>query len=137
MQQSTDLFPSELDAICINTLRFSAVDMVQKANSGHPGLPQTASRQERGWSDASADRTTPGNAVDPRHECHPASGCQRSVTDNPARKWEACMRRGNTAGRVAAQKTPEIGSFFATVWLVWVYRISVQRLVILSYGFSM
>jgi transketolase len=28
-----------LDEQCINTLRFLAVDMVQKANSGHPGLP--------------------------------------------------------------------------------------------------
>jgi transketolase len=29
----------KIDEICINTLRFLAVDMVQKANSGHPGLP--------------------------------------------------------------------------------------------------
>jgi transketolase len=29
----------ELDRQCINTLRFLSVDMVQKANSGHPGLP--------------------------------------------------------------------------------------------------
>ena len=28
-----------LDELCINTLRFLAVDMVQKAKSGHPGLP--------------------------------------------------------------------------------------------------
>ena len=28
-----------LDELCINTLRFLAVDAVQKANSGHPGLP--------------------------------------------------------------------------------------------------
>jgi transketolase len=27
------------DQLCINTLRFLSVDMVQKANSGHPGLP--------------------------------------------------------------------------------------------------
>ncbi|MES2186923.1 MAG: transketolase [Pseudomonadota bacterium] len=27
------------DATCVNTLRFLSVDMVQKANSGHPGLP--------------------------------------------------------------------------------------------------
>ena len=27
------------DLLCINTLRFLAVDMVQHANSGHPGLP--------------------------------------------------------------------------------------------------
>ena len=30
---------NELDQQCINTLRFLSVDMVQKANSGHPGLP--------------------------------------------------------------------------------------------------
>jgi len=29
----------ELDQQCIDTLRFLSVDMVQKANSGHPGLP--------------------------------------------------------------------------------------------------
>ncbi len=30
---------SQLDQQCINTLRFLAVDMVQQADSGHPGLP--------------------------------------------------------------------------------------------------
>lgn len=39
MKLSTTLSPPELDELCINTLRFLAVDMVQKANSGHPGLP--------------------------------------------------------------------------------------------------
>jgi len=29
----------QLDQQCINTIRFLSVDMVQKANSGHPGLP--------------------------------------------------------------------------------------------------
>lgn len=29
----------DLDELCINTLRFLAVDAVQKANSGHPGAP--------------------------------------------------------------------------------------------------
>jgi len=28
-----------LDSLCINTVRFLAVDAVQKANSGHPGMP--------------------------------------------------------------------------------------------------
>ena len=32
----------ELDQLCINAIRFLAVDMVQKANSGHPGLPLDA-----------------------------------------------------------------------------------------------
>jgi len=30
---------TELDNLCINTLRFLAVDAVQKAASGHPGMP--------------------------------------------------------------------------------------------------
>src|ERR1700728_4746384 len=30
---------TKLDQLCINTIRFLSVDAVQKANSGHPGLP--------------------------------------------------------------------------------------------------
>jgi transketolase len=30
---------SEKDALCVRTLRFLCADMVQKANSGHPGMP--------------------------------------------------------------------------------------------------
>jgi transketolase len=30
---------NELDILCINTIRFLSVDAVEKANSGHPGLP--------------------------------------------------------------------------------------------------
>ncbi len=33
---------SELDQLSINTIRFLSVDAVQKANSGHPGLPLDA-----------------------------------------------------------------------------------------------
>jgi transketolase len=33
---------SEIDLSCINTIRFLAVDMVEKADSGHPGLPMGA-----------------------------------------------------------------------------------------------
>jgi len=29
----------DVDARCVDTLRFLSVDMVQKADSGHPGLP--------------------------------------------------------------------------------------------------
>jgi transketolase len=36
---ATTIASPALDELCINTLRFLAVDMVQKANSGHPGLP--------------------------------------------------------------------------------------------------
>src|SRR5512136_2337527 len=33
---------SKLDELCINTIRFLAADAVQKANSGHPGMPMGA-----------------------------------------------------------------------------------------------
>jgi transketolase len=32
----------DLDTLCVNTIRFLSVDAVQKANSGHPGLPLDA-----------------------------------------------------------------------------------------------
>jgi transketolase len=38
MQHDTDATP-ELDQLCINTIRTLAIDAVQKAKSGHPGLP--------------------------------------------------------------------------------------------------
>ncbi len=34
--------PESVDRLCVDTLRFLAVDMVQQANSGHPGLPMGA-----------------------------------------------------------------------------------------------
>lgn len=34
--------PASLDDLCINTIRFLSIDAVQKANSGHPGMPMGA-----------------------------------------------------------------------------------------------
>lgn len=39
MTHSAAVAPPMLDELCVNTLRFLAVDAVQKAKSGHPGLP--------------------------------------------------------------------------------------------------
>ena len=39
MTYSATIAPPDLDELCVNTLRFLAVDAVQKAKSGHPGLP--------------------------------------------------------------------------------------------------
>ena len=36
---ATNLTPAQLDQLAINTIRFLSVDAVQKADSGHPGLP--------------------------------------------------------------------------------------------------
>ncbi|MGA8276896.1 MAG: transketolase [Rhodanobacteraceae bacterium] len=33
---------TDIDELCVNTIRFLSVDAVQKANSGHPGLPLDA-----------------------------------------------------------------------------------------------
>ncbi len=38
----TSAVSSDLDELCINTVRFLSVDAVQKANSGHPGMPMGA-----------------------------------------------------------------------------------------------
>jgi transketolase len=58
---TTTVAPPALDELCINTLRFLAVDMVQKANSGHPGLPMgSASMAYALW-----DRSLKFNPSDP------------------------------------------------------------------------
>ncbi len=40
--QAVKLDPKALDQLCINTIRILSIDTVQKANSGHPGLPMGA-----------------------------------------------------------------------------------------------
>ena len=42
MQQSSTREQTDLDQLCVNTIRFLSIDAVEKANSGHPGLPLDA-----------------------------------------------------------------------------------------------
>ena len=67
---------SKLDELCINTVRFLAVDTVQQANSGHPGTPMGAapmayvlwdqflkhSPDDPGWPDRDRFILSPGHA---------------------------------------------------------------------------
>jgi transketolase len=39
--------PDDLDQLCINTIRMLSIDAVQKADSGHPGMPMGAARLHR------------------------------------------------------------------------------------------
>ena len=39
LQKENSNTTPELDQLCINTIRALTLDAVQKANSGHPGLP--------------------------------------------------------------------------------------------------
>ncbi|NIO72717.1 MAG: transketolase, partial [Anaerolineae bacterium] len=41
-EKRTMTHQNELDQLCINTIRTLAMDAVQKANSGHPGMPMGA-----------------------------------------------------------------------------------------------
>ena len=42
MQQEPASNPRLLDELCINTIRFLSIDAIEKANSGHPGMPMGA-----------------------------------------------------------------------------------------------
>ena len=39
---ATQMTPAQIDDLCINSIRFLAIDAVQKAKSGHPGAPMGA-----------------------------------------------------------------------------------------------
>lgn len=41
-EKNTQLANTDLDQLCVNAIRFLSIDAVQKANSGHPGLPMDA-----------------------------------------------------------------------------------------------
>ncbi len=41
-QRSSTQDQTDVDQLCVNTIRFLSVDAVEKANSGHPGLPLDA-----------------------------------------------------------------------------------------------
>ncbi len=41
-ERSRSFLSKELNDLCVNTIRFLSIDAVQKANSGHPGMPMGA-----------------------------------------------------------------------------------------------
>ena len=40
--------PASVDTLCVNSIRFLAVDAINKSNSGHPGLPMGCAPMEIG-----------------------------------------------------------------------------------------
>ena len=74
----------KLDQLCVNTIRFLAVDMVQKANSGHPGTPMGAATMayvlwdrflkhspgDPNWSDRDRFILSPGHASALLYSCY-------------------------------------------------------------------
>jgi transketolase len=48
------------DQLCINAIRMLSIDAVQKANSGHPGMPMGAATMAYVlWTSAVSDRLRP------------------------------------------------------------------------------
>ena len=53
VQKENSNINPELDQLCINTIRALTLDAVQKAESGHPGLPLGAAPSGKpGWPDS-------------------------------------------------------------------------------------
>ena len=57
---------TELDLACVNALRFLSVDMVERAASGHPGLPMGAAPMA-----GSLYLVGAALASEPWHQAHP------------------------------------------------------------------
>jgi transketolase len=66
--------PQSLDERAINAIRFLSVDAVQKANSGHPGLPMGAAAPAVLWT-----RFLRHNPSGPPGPTATASSCPRAT----------------------------------------------------------
>ena len=93
---------SKLDELCVNTLRFLAVDAVQQANNGHPGTPMGAapmayvlwdrflkhSPQDPGWPDRDRFILSPGHASAMLYALLHVAGYDLSLDDLKSfRQW--------------------------------------------------
>lgn len=108
---------AQLDQRCIDTLRFLAVDMVQKADSGHPGMPLGAmpmayvlwdrflrhNPRNPGWTDRDRFVLSAGHGSALLYALLHATGYDLSLDDlRQFRQWESRTpghpERGHTPG---------------------------------------
>ena len=109
---------TQLDQLCINTLRFLAVDAVQKANSGHPGAPMGAAAMayviwdrflqhnptDTEWADRDRFVLSPGHASMLLYSMLYLTGYDLSLDDlRQFRQWES-----KTPGHPEYGETPGV-----------------------------
>jgi transketolase len=107
-----------IDELCINTIRFLAVDAVQKANSGHPGTPMGAAPmayvlwdrflkhnpRDPGWPDRDRFVLSPGHASAMLYALLHLTGYDLSLDEIKSfRQWGS-----KTPGHVEYGRTPGV-----------------------------
>ena len=86
---------------CIDTIRFLAVDAVEKANSGHPGMPMGAAR----WPTCSGAGTC---ASTPRSRAGPTATASCSRAGHGSMLLYACSTSRATTSAGRAQALPPV-----------------------------
>ena len=124
---------TELDQRCIDTLRFLAVDMVEHADSGHPGLPLGAAPMayvlwqrflrfhpgEPGWSDRDRFVLSAGHGSALLYALLYMTGYELSLADiKQFRQWGSRTpghpERGHTPGVEVRRSSPPATTAKAT-----------------------
>ena len=120
-READAMHDAELDQLCINTMRFLAIDQVEQAKSGHPGAPMGAATmayvlwdrflkhdpRDPAWPDRDRFVLSPGHASAMLYALLHLTGYDVSLDDlrqlpsmgepdaGPPRAWPHTRRRGD------------------------------------------